>query len=124
MKVDEMTKIIENACKIFNDQQKQTRSVELTFRKAGQDPWYDCRELFEEHLQSLTMLSLYRSAIDNQTGQTITTDHALETEEEPRKDATTATSTRNDKNNTASPTSTTNGPHTTNTDDGNTKGSC
>ena len=81
MKVDQMTTIIEQACKQFNDQQKRTRSVAQTFRKAGQDPWYDCREEFQEHLQSLSTMSLYGSAIEYQNGEAITTDVTIDTDE-------------------------------------------
>ena len=40
--VDNMMNIIEEVVVEFNTDQRRTRSVDKTFRAAGQDPWVDC----------------------------------------------------------------------------------
>ena len=54
--------IIEEVVVDFNAGQRKTRSVEKTFRLAGQDPWVDCEEEFKAHLDSLSKLPLYKTA--------------------------------------------------------------
>ena len=61
MKIDvvKMTEIVEEAHKIINEKQRTTRSIEKTFRAAGQDPWVDCDAEFKAHLDKLSELPLY-----------------------------------------------------------------
>ena len=53
-----MTEIVEEAVRIFNAGQRTSRSIEKTFRSAGQDPWVNCEKEFKAHLDALAKLPL------------------------------------------------------------------
>ena len=68
--IEKMTEIIEAAIKEFNLSEKKNQSIKKTFKAAGQDIWSDWEEvepLFEEHLNKLAKLPLYKHTIENQT---------------------------------------------------------
>ena len=58
-----MMEIIEECVVEFNADQRKTRSVEKTFRYAGQDPWVECENEFKAHLDSLSKLPLYHFGV-------------------------------------------------------------
>lgn len=61
MNIEEMTSIIEKSVKHFNSLQKESRSIAKTFIKAGQDPYTNCEEEFNAHLEALAKLPSYSS---------------------------------------------------------------
>jgi hypothetical protein len=65
--IAEMTNIVEAAVKEYNEKQRASESIRLTFRKVNQDPWKDCKSEFKAHLDSLQEDAMYRRIIDNQT---------------------------------------------------------
>ena len=48
MKINEteMTEIIEKCVKEYNQKQRITQFVAVALKKAGQDPWQDCKQEF------------------------------------------------------------------------------
>eukprot|EP00957_Ditylum_brightwellii_P079746 6063028-Ditylum_brightwellii.AAC.1 len=61
MNIEEMTSIIEMNVKHFNSLQKESRYIAKTFIKTGQDPYTDCEEESNSHLDALTKLLSYSS---------------------------------------------------------------
>ena len=79
MKIDivKMTEIIEEAHKIINERHCKSRSIEKTFRSAGQDHWTDCEAEFKAHLDKLAELPLYglvKKGIESQTAAVLDDD--------------------------------------------------
>lgn len=71
MPITEMADIVEAAVKGFNQDERQRRSIEKTFRKAGQDPWCHDEDLFKSHLDDLTQSSLFKANIEYRKGESL-----------------------------------------------------
>ena len=63
---DVLIDIIEQSIKKMNQEQRENPTIRQMFRKVGQDPFFDCTELFKTHLDSLSKDSMYRTIIENQ----------------------------------------------------------
>ena len=69
MPLVDMMEIVERAIRKFNVAQIDRPKIRETFRKAGQDSWFDCGERFKAHLDSLEQDALYKNQINNQSGE-------------------------------------------------------
>ena len=63
MPLVDMAEIVEGAIKKFNTEQQGSRTIEAAFQKSGQDPWFNCDDVFKSHLDSLESNSLYKQTV-------------------------------------------------------------
>ena len=66
---DTLIDICEKSVKKLNLQERLKPTIRKMFRKAGQDPFFDCSELFKQHLDSLSKDAMYKSIIHSQTAE-------------------------------------------------------